>query len=208
MSRNSASGEVRKRTAKKGAPSGGDRTIVLILAAFTALAIAAIAVIAVLSSSGSGSSGNFTPNNQGLLKVGSQAPDFTINTVNGGSASLKGSNEATMLVFFATWCPHCNREAPILSDISKNYSNLRVMMISVPQKKTGWEAGDSPQKVREFVNHYDIKGPAAYNPALGERYKVTGTPTIYILNKNDKIVAANTGEVPEDVLKGWIQKAL
>lgn len=104
MARNTPSGG-KKRGAK--APQG-NRPLVLALAGFTALAIVVIALLAVLSARG-GDTGSFTPNDQGLLPVGSQAPDFTTETVTGERVSLP-EGQATMLVFFATWCPHCQNE--------------------------------------------------------------------------------------------------
>jgi hypothetical protein len=76
----------------------------LFLAGFTALVIVVIAALAVLSTTGGQSAGNFTPNDQDLIRVGEKAPSFTAETVDGGSVSVgEGGAPATMLVFFATW---------------------------------------------------------------------------------------------------------
>jgi hypothetical protein len=102
-----------KGSNKRKAQSGENRTIMLVLAGFTAVVILAIAAFAVLSTAGGPDAGNFTPNDQGLIPVGEKAPSFTAETVNGGSVSVgAGGAPATMLVFFASWCPHCNNEAP------------------------------------------------------------------------------------------------
>ena len=212
MARNTAPKRNPGRGPNKKLPSE-NRGVMFALAGFTALLILVVAAIAIYSTVGSGQSSqnaqNFTPDRQGLLPIGSKAPDFTVNTIDDGNASLYGKNKgATMLVLFASWCPHCQAEAPTISSLEKKYPDLRVMMVSIPDTKTGWEQGDNPQDVRKFVNTYDIKGPAAYDPAVGRTYKVSGTPTIYIIDKNNKIVASNSGETPAGVLEGWIQKAL
>lgn len=72
----------------------------LVLVGFTAVAIVVIVLIAVLSTTGGESAKNFTPNDQGLLEAGAQAPDFTAETVGGGVSLGAGDSEATMLVFF------------------------------------------------------------------------------------------------------------
>ena len=106
-----------------------NRTLFLV-AGITALVILAIAAFAVLSATGGGDARSFTPNEQGLLPVGSQAPGFTAETVGGGEVSVgEGDGEATMLVFFATWCPHCNDEAPVISELEGQYEDLRVVMV-------------------------------------------------------------------------------
>ncbi|QYJ16233.1 Thiol-disulfide oxidoreductase ResA [Rubrobacter xylanophilus DSM 9941] len=200
MARNTPSGG-KKREAK--AP-GGNRPLILALAGFTALAIVVIALLAVFSTRG-GEAGNFTPNDQGLLPVGSRAPEFTTETVGGERVSLP-EGRAAMLVFFATWCPHCQNEAPTIAEFSREYEDLRVMMISVADEN--WPETDTPQEVRRFVEAYGIQGPAIYDPALGRTYRVTGTPTVYVVDRSGRIVGAHSGEAPREVYEGWIQEAL
>ena len=108
--------------------------------------------------------------------MGSYAPDFSAGTVDSDSVSLGGGGGATMLVFFATWCPHCQDESPIISGLEGEYGDLlRVIMARI-------DAEDDPAKVREFVENYGIEGPAIYDPSLGETYRVSGYPTVYVLN--------------------------
>lgn len=183
-----------------GSPRRGNRTLFLV-AGLTALVILTIAAFAILSAAGGGGARSFTPNAQGLLPVGSQAPDFTAETVGGGDVSVgEGDGEATMLVFFATWCPHCNNEAPVISELEGQYEDLRVVMVGIDDR-------DDPGKVREFVERYGIEGPAIYRPSLGNAYRVSGYPTTYVLNGGGEVVAAHAGEAPRDVYEGWAQEA-
>ncbi len=185
-----------------GGTSEGKRTTFL-LAGITALVLLAIAAFAVLTAGGGGDTGSFTPNARGLLPVGSQAPGFTADTVDGGSVSLEdaGDDEATMLVFFASWCPHCNKDAPIINDVEDQHEELRVIMVGIDDR-------DDPGKVRDFVDRYGIEGPAIYDPSLGSTYQVSGFPTTYVLDESNEIVAAHSGEAPREVYEGWISEAL
>ncbi len=204
MARNTISSKDSRKAGKKTGGSGEDRTIFLVLAGFTALIIVAIAAAAIISTVRSNNAAEkFTPNDQGLLKVGSTAPDFSTNTLDGKKMSLadKGGKKATMLVFFATWCPHCQKEAPVISDFQSQYKDLRIMMIGI-------DGQDNASKVRDFVNKYGIDSPATYDPPLGTTYQVSGYPTVYVLDGDNKVVAANAGEAPRDVFEGWIEKAL
>jgi thiol-disulfide isomerase/thioredoxin len=176
----------------------------LVLAGFTALAIVAIAALAVLSTTGGGGggTGNFTANDEGLIPVGEKAPSFTAETVGGGTVSVReGAAPATMLVFFATWCPHCQNEAPILSELEGQYEDLRMVMVGI-------DGEDNPEKVQQFVERYGIESPAVYEPSLGPEYGVSGYPTTYVLNRSNEVVGAHSGEAPREVYEGWIEKAL
>jgi len=199
-----SSREIRRENRKGPSGSaGGNKTILVALVVFTALALAAIAAFALASSSGSSgssdSSGSFTPNDQGLLQPGAEAPDFSAESVDGGEISLP-EGEPTLLTFFATWCPHCNDEAPVLAELAQENGNLNVIM-------AGMDGEDDPEKVRQFVEEYGIEGEALYQPSLGQAYQVTGYPTTYVIDGQGQIVGANSGETPKDVLQGWIDEA-
>src|SRR3954470_15302013 len=49
---------------------------------------------------------------------GTPAPDFKV-TAKDGSVLTKADiiGKPTMMIFFASWCPHCNNEAPLLKDL-------------------------------------------------------------------------------------------
>ena len=72
----------------------------------------------------------------------------------------------------------------------------------------GIDGQDDPEKVREFVDCYDIESLAAYQSSLGPTYQVSGYPTTYVLDGEGEIVAAYSGEVPREVYEGWIEEAL
>ena len=201
MSPNTLSKEEKKALRKAGGLPGGGKRVVLLLASLSVLLPLATLAFSFLITTGNEQ--NFTPNNRGLLSVGSQAPDFTTQAVNGSNILLgdAAGKEATMVVFFASWCPHCNREAPIISNLAGKYENLRVIMVGIDDQ-------DNQKKVQEFVTRYGIKGPVAYDPSLGSTYQASGYPTIYVIDKNKEITAANSGEIPKDVLEGLVEEAL
>jgi thiol-disulfide isomerase/thioredoxin len=106
-----------------------------------------------------------------------------------------------MLVFFATWCPHCQDEAPVMSELESQYDGLRMVMVGI-------DGEDDPEKVQRFVEEYDIESPAVYEPELGAEYGVSGYPTTYVLDRENRVVGAHSGEAPREVYEGWIEEAL
>lgn len=202
IARNAKAGKKAVKTPRKTAPKGsGDRTLLLVLGGFTALVVIAMAVFAYLNTPGArqGSAGE----EQGLLPVGAKAPGFSAETVTGEEVSLanKGEKRATMLVFFATWCPGCKEEAPVLADLARGHEDLRIIMVGI-------DGRDDPGKVRGFVERYGIEAPAVYQPSLGSTYKVSGYPTTYLLNGDEEVVFARSGKIPGEVLESKIDAAL
>ena len=201
MARSTRTKPKAKSTKAGDSPSGNRRSVVLVLAGATAFAVLAMAAFAFLSTAGGGGA-NFTPNDRGLLPAGAQAPDFTAETVGGGDeVSVGGDAGATMLVFFATWCPHCNDEAPVVSQLEEEYEDLSVVMVGI-------DGQDDPEKVREFVDRYGIESPAVYKPSLGPAYRVSGYPTTYVLDGEGEVAVAHSGEAPREVYEAWIEEAL
>ncbi|MDX5892728.1 TlpA family protein disulfide reductase [Rubrobacter radiotolerans] len=184
--------------------TSGSRPLVLALAGFTAVAIVVLVVIAVLSAGGGESASDFTPNDQGLIQPGETAPAFTAENLNGGGTfDLEGGQNATMLVFFATWCPHCQNEAPVISELEEQYEarGLEVVMVGI-------DGQDTPEGVRQFSENFDIQSPTVYDPQLGGEYSVSGYPTTYVLDGERRVVGAHSGEAPREVFEGWIEEAL
>jgi len=64
---------------------------------------------------------------------------------------------------------------PIISELEGEYGDLRVIMAGIDGK-------DEPANVCEFVESSGIEGPEIYDPSLGETYRVSGLPTVYVLN--------------------------
>jgi len=196
---------IREKKSPAQTPGDGSRRVVLLLAGITALVVAGIAAFAVLSAGGAGGTG-FTADSEGLIQPGEQAPEFTAETVNGaGEVTVGGDGQgATMLVFFASWCPHCQNEAPTVAELEEGYGErLRVVMVGVDGTQ-----GDTPEAVRGFVERYGIEGPAVYRPSLGETYRISSYPTVYVLDGEGRIVAAHQGEAPEEAMRAWIEEAL
>ncbi len=202
MARNTLSREGSGKAGEQASP-GANNSIKLLLAGLTGLVIVAIAALAVFSTTGGGGgTQGFTPNDEGLIPVGERAPGFTAEAVGGGSVSVgEGGAPATMLVFFATWCPHCQNEAPILSELESQYGDLRMVMVGI-------DGEDDPENVQQFVEQYDIESPAVYEPSLGEEYGVSGYPTVYVLDESNEVIGAHSGEAPREVYEGWIEEAL
>jgi peroxiredoxin len=73
------------------------------------------------------------------LKVGGQAPEATLVTLDGqriSTAQLRG--DVVILAFWATWCEPCHEELPLLSDYAARHAGagLRVLGFSLDTAET------------------------------------------------------------------------
>lgn len=150
------------------------------------------------------------PANPNLLPVGSRAPDFTLKTPQGQAVSLSSyRGKAVLLEFFATWCPHCNAEAPHLEKLYASLPKQRIAFVSVNAD------GETAPSVFAFHRYYGLRYPALLDPGKpagsftqqGAAGKVTSTyqvedyPTFYVIDPQGRISWRSDGEQPDVLLR-------
>ena len=110
-------------------------------------------------------------------------------------------SDYTLIVFYATWCPHCTqvlpeikkvvdefnqkRETPI-SNLKSQYSNLTTVFVSLDNEEKPWKDFIDKNELSGFINLCELKG---WNGEIGKSYNVNATPTLFLLDKDKKIIA-------------------
>lgn len=135
------------------------------------------------------------------ISTGKKAPDFTLKSVN-GSSDIKLSNytsKPTILVFYASWCPHCRNEIPSIEKIYKELSpkGLNIIGISLDQQISD---------AKSFADSQNITFPNAYGntdngSSVINSYKISGIPMIVVLKEGGIIKSILKGEASESELK-------
>jgi cytochrome c biogenesis protein CcmG/thiol:disulfide interchange protein DsbE len=139
----------------------------------------------------------------GQAKLGETAPSFTIDTTH-GPFDLATIRRPVFLEIFATWCPHCQHEAPVIQRLYEHYRD-RVAFLAIPGSTTGMD-GQSPESafdVLNFATRFHVTYPIAlYDPSLtvANAYLQGGFPTIAIIGRDKRIAYLNSGEVSYDDL--------
>jgi thiol-disulfide isomerase/thioredoxin len=113
----------------------------------------------------------------------------------------------TLLVFFEPSCGHCKKEIPSLHDnLYKKYADkgLDVACVYMPVDKKEWLG---------FVNEHHLHGTYWHNlwdpnrtSYYWEFYNTATTPSIYLLDKDKKIIAKKLSEETLDQLLGDLLK--
>lgn len=139
---------------------------------------------------------------QDLLPVGTLAPDFTITNSDNGKKILslsdlraqKGATGKvkrgvwTVLDFWASWCPDCRRDMPIVKQIQEKYGK-RIKLIGVSfdtdkEKMTKYLDANkySWTQYSEFKKWKETK--------ISKEYRISWIPTSYLIDPDGKVAFA------------------
>ena len=102
----------------------------------------------------------------------------------GGKISLaEWAGKPFMVNFFASWCPPCKRETPLLARFFRQAKG-RVEIIGI-------DANDSRGAAQEFLRQAGVSYPVAFDPypaSVTTSYGVYGLPQTFFLNARHQIV--------------------
>jgi len=138
----------------------------------------------------------------GCPDSGKPADDFTLQPVEGGKAislsQLKG--KPTLVVFWATWCPPCKREIPVLKEIYVKYGKkLNMVGVAINYKQTQQEVANfSRANGLQYTILWDAENKAADN------YCVSGIPTVVLVDPQG--IVQYRGNQITDQLTGLLER--
>ena len=120
-----------------------------------------------------------------------------------------GEGKATMVVFLAHWCPHCNREIPVLNkwrESGEVPTGLRVVGITTASKAD--QANWPPSKWMTAMKWpFEVMADSEAQEAAAA-YGVAGYPFIAFVGANGKITARTSGEIPVEQLQIYANAAV
>jgi peroxiredoxin len=128
---------------------------------------------------------------------GAQAPEFSLETLEGGSLSIADLRGQVVLVnFWATWCGPCRLEMPALQARFEN-TDLAVLAVNFDE---------SPEQVQAFVDELGLTFPTLLDPGGDTQllYQVRGYPTSYLIDEEGTIQIVHIGFMNDDQLDGYL----
>lgn len=127
-------------------------------------------------------------NTMKYLLVNKTFPALTLTDPTGKKVDLKTVAANYMVLFFyAPTCGHCKEASPkLVAFYEKNKANgIKVMAISTEHNLAEWKSFVTTYHLEGLINGFDTLNEIDFN----KRYDVVTTPTIYVLDKNKKIIA-------------------
>ncbi len=103
-----------------------------------------------------------------------------------------------LINFWATWCPPCVREMPLLQEYAERYhGDLIVLAIN---------AGEEVTQVREFITSHQLDLTILLDPD-GEavnHFRVYGYPTTLFFDADGEIRSTHIGELDEHLIDKYL----
>jgi thiol-disulfide isomerase/thioredoxin len=133
------------------------------------------------------------------MVVGSVVPDFTLNDLKGQPVNLtKALKDMNLVVFWASWCPHCNSMLPNIKSLCRGKSNMEVIAISLDRSANDWNNAVYKAGFEDYRNLSDLQ---EWNGKVVEDYNVYATPTMFLIDGNRKILAkpSSIGELAKAI---------
>ncbi|HYL07726.1 MAG TPA: TlpA disulfide reductase family protein, partial [Candidatus Udaeobacter sp.] len=125
---------------------------------------------------------------------GGAAPPFTLTSTDGSKVSLAGlSGQPLVINFWASYCPPCKAEMPLL--VSSLAAEPRVRLVLIDE-------GDSPDATRAYLRGLGIQQPALLDPdtSVLRSYGMFALPTTIFVRADGAIDRRQVGQVDAQVL--------
>ena len=125
------------------------------------------------------------------------APGFTLELFDGRMLALSElRGEMVMVHFWASWCPPCRQEAPVLAAVYEEYQSKGVVFIGI-------NIWDSRGEALKYVDLYGITYPNGLDEkgATAIEYGVMGIPEKYFIDWEGTVMKKFVGPMDEERLR-------
>jgi thiol-disulfide isomerase/thioredoxin len=131
------------------------------------------------------------------------------------SQDLKG--KVVLLFFWAHWCGDCKAQSPVLAKLLDKYQSQGLTIVA-PTQRYGYVArgaAASPDEELRYIvqirdEHYPFLKtlPVLTNAANHDRYGVSTTPTIVIVDRQGAVRLYHPGQMTEEALDAQLRPLL
>jgi len=148
-----------------------------------------------------------------MLKVGDQAPDFTVGNLSGEKFNMKSvlaEKKGVLIFFWSIFCEPCKEELPAIDRLVKKYGEQGIEFVGVAidgsPMKDSISALIKQEKYLFEVLIDELNPDESFKAS--DPYGVAGTPTLYIIDKKGIIRFSRVGRASEEELEKIIKQVL
>jgi len=134
-----------------------------------------------------------------------------------GATAQALTGKVVVLFFWAHWCPDCKAEGPILAKLYAKYQSEGLAIVA-PTQRFGYVAGGAAagpdeelaymREVRDKYYPFLAGVPVPVSVANHQRYGVSSTPTVVILDRRGIVRLYHPGQLTEDELETQLRPLL
>ena len=149
------------------------------------------------------------------LRVGDVAPDFAIPLDDGTTYQLTDLDgnpvrledlrgKAVWINFFASWCPPCQGETPILRDLAERYEDQGLEVVGVSVQET------TADDVQAYAERYQLPYTIGFDGSgnVFHQYRVYALPTQFFIDPDGRIRYIAQGPMSEEGASQRIESIL
>lgn len=155
-----------------------------------ALIVVIVAVIALLPSGNEPAREETEIEATTLVKVGEEAPNFTVEMFDGSTVSLAElRGKVVLLNFWATWCPPCREELThVQEEIIDRFAERPFVFLPVSR-------GESREAIAAFREETGYEFPMGLDSTrtVYDRFASNYIPRNFLIDAKGKVVAATVG---------------
>lgn len=122
----------------------------------------------------------------------------TFRTLNGTESQIGAAGRPTVLNLWATWCPPCRRELPMMANLAATTSGVDFVFAN---------QGEQPATVTRYLRSENLDLNAVFDPQLllSDHYSAVGLPATLFLAADGTLAGSHLGEISREVLAQKVQ---
>lgn len=149
------------------------------------------------------------------LRPGQLAPEFTVDRGDGTTFQLIGLNgapvrladlrgKAVWINFWASWCPPCQSETPVLRDLAERYKDRGLVVVGISVQET------NNDDVRAYAERYQLGYTVApdFSGFIFHLYRLYALPTQFFVGPDGGIRTVVLGAMNETSATAQIEAIL
>lgn len=140
------------------------------------------------------------------VQIGQRSPDFALKDAAGQELNLSSlQGQPVAVIFWASWCPHCEKEMPLMQSMYEQYGDQGLAVIGVNVPGLG---GDTKDKAQAFVAEKGITFPVLFDEGgrVYQEYRVSGVPNLIFIDREGVVVSNYPGAMEAELLEEQIRQ--
>lgn len=127
-------------------------------------------------------------------------PGNPLQTLGGETVALPELAGKPMVInLWATWCPPCRREMPMMAEVAASNSDVTFVFAN---------QGENAPRIRRYLSQEGLLLPNVLMDGLGElgrQYKAPGLPATLFVGRDGRLVDVHLGEISREAMLQTMQ---